>query len=140
MFIIDTNVVSELRKRDLADRRVLEWADRSDHSQFYLSAITVFEVRYGALRVERRDKVQGRHMLAWLQRDILDAFAGRILPIDTDVAAECAALHVPDPRPERDAFIAATALVHDLTVVTRNSKDFEPMGVKLFNPWTQAER
>lgn len=135
MFIIDTNVISELRKRNFADRRVLEWADRSDQTQFYLSAITVFEVRYAALRVERRDKVQGRQMLAWLQRDILDAFAGRILPIDAEVAAECAALHVPDQKSERDAFIAATAVVHGMSIVTRNTKDFEPMGVKLFNPW-----
>lgn len=135
MFIIDTNVISELRKRAHADRKVLAWADNADHRLFYLSSITVFEVRYGALRVQRRDKIQGGLMLEWLQRDILDAFAGRILPIDTNVATECAALHVPDPKPERDAFIAATALVHNLTVVTRNVRDFEPMGVRVVNPW-----
>ena len=135
MFIIDTNVVSELRKRDRADRNVVDWAGKADPTMFYLSSMTIFEIRYGALQIERRDKVQGQLMLAWLQRDILDAFAGHILPIDAEVAAQCAALHVPDPKPERDAFIAATALVHDLTVVTRNTKDFEAMGVKLLNPW-----
>lgn len=135
MFIIDTNVISELRKRDRADRKVLAWADDADDRLFYLSSITIFEVRYGALRVQRRDKVQGDLMLKWLQRDILDGFAGRILPIDAEVAAECATLHVPDPKPERDAFIAATALVHDLTVITRNVRDFEPMGVRVINPW-----
>ena len=138
MFIIDTNVISELRKRDHADRKVLAWADNADDRLFYLSSITIFEVRYGALRVQRRDKVQGGLMLEWLQRDILDAFAGRILPIDTEVAAECAALHVPDPKPERDAFIAATALVHGMAVVTRNVRDFAPMGVRMVNPWEET--
>jgi predicted nucleic acid-binding protein len=75
-------------------------------------------------------------MLAWLARDILSAFAGRIMPIDEEVALASASLHVPDRRPDRDAYIAATALVHDLIVVTRNTKDFEPTGAKLFNPWT----
>lgn len=135
MFIIDTNVVSELRKKDRADRRVVDWASKADRTLFYLSSMTIFEIRYGALQIEHRDRVQGKLMLAWLQRDILDAFAGRILPIDAEVAAECAALHIPDPKPERDAFIAATALVHDLTVVTRNTKDFAAMGVELLNPW-----
>lgn len=135
MFIIDTNVVSELRKRDRADRNVVDWAQKADPTMCYLSSMTIFEVRYGALQIERRDKVQGQMMLSWLQRDILDAFAGRILPIDAEVAAECAALHVPDRKSERDAFIAATALVHEFTVVTRNTKDFAAMGVQLLNPW-----
>lgn len=135
MFVIDTNVVSELRKRDRADRNVVDWAQKADPTMCYLSSMTIFEVRYGALQIERRDKVQGQMMLSWLQRDILDAFAGRILPIDAKVAAECAALHVPDRKSERDAFIAATALVHEFTVVTRNTKDFAAMGVQLLNPW-----
>jgi predicted nucleic acid-binding protein len=135
MFLIDTNVISELRKRDRADARVLAWADKADESGFRLSCITILEVRYGALLIQRRDPIQGNMMLAWFARDIVGAFAGRILPIDETVAIACAALHVPNPKPDRDAYIAATALVHDLTVVTRNTKDFAATGVKLFNPW-----
>lgn len=135
MFLIDTNVISEIRKRDRADKRVLAWADRTDGSEFRLSCITLLEIRYGALLIQRRDPLQGKLMLAWFTRDILEAFADRTLPIDTDVAIACAALHVPDRRPDRDALIAATALVHDLTVVTRNTRDFATTGVRLFNPW-----
>lgn len=135
MYLIDTNVISELRKRDRANPRVLAWADWTDREAYYLSAITIFEVRHGVLLIERRDSAQGALLRQWLERDILGAFAGRILPVDTDVALRCAALHVPNPRPDRDAYIAATALVHDLTVVTRNTRDFEGTGVRLFNPW-----
>jgi predicted nucleic acid-binding protein len=138
MFLIDTNVISELRKRDRAEPRVLAWADQSNEADFRLSCITLLEVRYGALLIQRRDPIQGNLMLAWFARDIVGAFAGRILPIDESVAIACAALHVPDPKPDRDAYIAATALVHDLTVVTRNTRDFTGTGVKLFNPWEAA--
>ncbi len=136
MYIIDTNVISELRKRNRANPNVLRWADETDPSGFFLSSVTLLEIKYGALLINRRDPVQGKLMLLWLNRDIIGGFAGRILPIDEDVALTCAALHVPDPRPDRDAYIAATALVHDLTVVTRNTRDFDGTGVKLFNPWT----
>lgn len=138
MFLIDTNVISELRKRDRAEPRVLAWADQTDEADFRLSCITLLEVRYGALLIQRRDPIQGKLMLAWFARDIVGAFAGRILPIDENVAIACAALHVPDPKPDRDAYIAATALVHDLTVVTRNTRDFGGTGVRLFNPWEAA--
>lgn len=138
MFLIDTNVISELRKRDRAEPRVLAWADQTDEADFRLSCITLLEVRYGALLIQRRDPIQGKLMLAWFARDIVGAFAGRILPIDENVAIACAALHVPDPKPDRDAYIAATALVHDLTVVTRNTRAFGGTGVKLFNPWEAA--
>lgn len=136
MYIIDTNVISELRKRNRANPNVLRWADETDPSGFFLSSVTLLEIKYGALLINRRDPVQGKLMLLWLNRDIIGGFAGRILPIDEGVALTCAALHVPDPRPDRDAYIAATALVHDLTVVTRNTRDFDGTGVKLFNPWT----
>lgn len=72
---------------------------------------------------------------AWLDERVLPAFAGRVLPIDTAIAQRCAKLHIPDPRSDRDALIGATALVHGLTVVTRNLADFKPTGVELFNPW-----
>lgn len=135
MLMLDTNVVSELRKRDRANPTVLAWADSTDPDQFYISAVTLLEVQYGALLIERRDAMQGRLMRAWISTEIIPNFAGRILPIDDVVALRCAGLHVPDRRPDRDAYIAATALVHGLTVVTRNTRDFLPMGVKLLNPW-----
>ena len=101
----------------------------------FLSSITVQELEIGVLLAERRDPAQGAVFRAWLDHHVLPAFAGRILPVDTAVAQRSAKLHVPDPRPVRDCLIAATALVHGLTVVTRNVADFEPCGVSLLNPW-----
>jgi toxin FitB len=137
MFVLDTNVVSELRKIRLgrADARVAKWADSVESVDLYLSAITVQELEIGVLLAERRDPAQGAVFRAWLNSHVLPAFAGRILPVDTAVALRSAKLHVPDPRPVRDGLICATALVHGMTVVTRNIADFEPFGVLLLNPW-----
>jgi predicted nucleic acid-binding protein len=134
MFLLDTNVHSELRKANRADPKVLLWSRRQDASHHHLSAMTIWEMEIGVLRIERRDRTQGMILRRWVEKTLLD-FAGRILAIDAMVALRCAALHVPKPRPDRDAYIAATALVHNLTVVTRNMRDFEGTGVKLFNPW-----
>lgn len=135
MFLLDTNVLSALRRRHRADDRVGVWAAALSPSDIFLSVITVLEIEAGVLSIERRDPAQGAILRGWVDRQVLPGFAGRILPIDTSIAQRCAALHVPDPRPERDALIAATALVHDLTVVTRNTGDFEPTGVRMLNPW-----
>lgn len=137
MFVLDTNVVSELRKIRLgrADKFVAQWADSVDSVDLYLSAITVQELEIGVLLVERRDPPQGAIFRAWLDHHVLPAFAGRILPVDTAVARRSAKLHVPDPRPVRDCLIAATALVHGMTVVTRNVADFQSSSVVLLNPW-----
>ncbi len=137
MFVLDTNVVSELRKVRLgkANAQVARWADTVNAATLYLSAITVLELEAGVLQMERQDPKQGGALRAWLDSQVLQEFAGRVLPIDTAVARRCARLHVPDPRAERDALIAATALVHSMTVVTRNVADFEPMGAPLLNPW-----
>jgi len=137
MFVLDTNVVSELRKIRLgrADARVAKWADSVESVDLYLSAITVQELEIGVLLAERRDPAQGAVFRAWLNSHVLPAFAGRILPVDTAVAQRSAKLHVPDLRPVRDGLIGATALVHGMTVVTRNVADFEPFGVLLLNPW-----
>ena len=137
MFLLDTNVVSELRKIRLgrADAHVAQWADSVESVDLFLSSITVQELEIGVLLAERRDPAQGAVFRAWLDHHVLPAFAGRILPIDTAVAQRSAKLHVPDPRPVRDCLIAATALVHGMTVVTRNVADFEPCGVLLLNPW-----
>ncbi|HEX8477759.1 MAG TPA: type II toxin-antitoxin system VapC family toxin [Telluria sp.] len=137
MYVLDTNVVSEMRKIRLgrADGNVALWADSVDAVDLYVSAITVQELEIGVLLAERRDPAQGAIFRTWLDRHVLPAFAGRILPVDTAVAMRSAKLHVPDPRPVRDYLIAATALVHGMTVVTRNVADFEASGAMLFNPW-----
>lgn len=135
MYLLDTNVVSELRRPERADVNVRAWASNTPAELYALSVVTVLELERGTLLIERRDAMQGAVLRRWLEREILAPLAARILPIDIPIARRCASLHVPDPRPERDALIAATALVHGLTVVTRNIADFEQMGVKLVNPW-----
>lgn len=137
MFLLDTNVISELRKAGdgKADANVTAWLSGTDATGFYISAVTIMELEFGILRVERRDTVQGARLRTWMDNHVLPEFSERTLPIDEVVALRCAQLHVPDPRPERDAYIAATALVHGMTVVTRNVADFEPTGVAIINPW-----
>jgi predicted nucleic acid-binding protein len=137
MFLLDTNVVSELRKVRLgkANPEVARWAETVEAVTLYISAITVLELELGALLVERRDAKQGRSLRIWLDSHVLPEFEDRILPVDAVVAQRWAHLHVPDPRAERDALIAATALAHGMTVVTRNLNDFAATGVKLLNLW-----
>lgn len=139
-FLLDTNVVSELRKAKAgkADPNVVAWGAEVPSSSLFLSAITVLELETGVLQMERRDPVQGAILRTWMDRRVLPAFSGRVLPVDTDVALRCASLHVPDPRSERDALIAATALVHGMTVVTRNVVDFVGMNVVILNPWASG--
>ena len=137
-YLLDTNVVSELRKRDgVADRNVIRWAARQDVDDLFISVVSVMEIDLGIRLVGRRDPVQAKALLAWFERAVLGDLADRILPISLDIALRTAALHVPNPRPERDAYIAATALSHGLTVITRNVADFEPMDVPLLNPWDE---
>ncbi len=137
MYLLDTNVISELRKVRVgkADARVAAWADSVDTPDLFLSAITILELEIGVLLAERRDLTQGAMLRAWLDRYVVPAFAGRVLSVDTATALRSARLHVPDPRPLRDSFIAATALVHGMTVVTRNVRDFERAGVSILDPW-----
>ena len=140
MFVLDTNVISELRKIRMgkADRHVERWAESVDIGRLHLSAVTILELEIGVLQVERRDPSQGALLRTWLETRVLPSFNGRIFPVDTAVAQRCAHLQVPDPRAERDALIAATALVHGMTVVTRNLTDFKLTGVPLLNPWDAA--
>lgn len=135
MFLLDTNVVSELRRPERAHANVRSWAQGVPSDLFAICAVSVFELERGALLIERRDLLQGAVLRRWLDHEVLRAMHGRIYPIDVTIAREAVRLHIPDPRPERDALIAATALVHGLTVVTRNTADFVPMGVALLNPW-----
>jgi predicted nucleic acid-binding protein len=137
MLLLDTNVVSELRniRTGKADLNVARWAEGLVTTDLYLSVITLQELEMGVLLCERRDPAQGALLRVWLDEHVLPAFEGRILPIDSAVAKCSASLHVPDPRPVHDAFIAATALVHGMTVVTRNVADFLTTGVGIINPW-----
>ena len=135
MFLLDTNVVSELRRPERADANVRAWASNSPAALHALSVVTVLELELGTLLMERRDAMQGAILRRWLEHEVLTPLSSRVLPIDIEIARVCASLHVPDPRPERDALIAATALVHGLTVVTRNTADFDSIGVALINPW-----
>ncbi|MEU4343840.1 type II toxin-antitoxin system VapC family toxin [Nocardia sp. NPDC023852] len=135
-FLLDTNVLSELRKSSrAANPSVRAWMAGRRPSELYMSVVTVLEIEVGIGRVERRDSTRGKRLRRWLEDDVLDVFAGRILGIDPAVARRVARLHVPDPRPERDAMIAATASEHGMTLVTRNVKDFAPMDVPVINPW-----
>ena len=135
MYILDTNVISELRKGRKARRSVRMWAQAMPSSSFYLSVVSVLELEIGVLLVERRDRNQGTVLRAWRDGHVLPSFSGRILAIDTVVAQRCALLHVPNPGSGRDALIAATALVHGMTVVTRNVSEFQATGVPVVNPW-----
>ncbi len=137
MFLLDTNVISELRKfgDGRADANVVAWTSGEDATTFYISALTLMELEIGILRVERRDARQGEMLRTWMDRHVLPEFNERTLPVDAAVALKCARLHVPDPRAERDALIAATAMVHGMKVVTGNVTDFEPTGVEVIDPW-----
>lgn len=136
MYLLDTNVVSELRKPPgRIDSGVAAWGRTLDAGEQFLSVVTVFEVELGILRIERRDAAQGAALRRWFDVSVLGAFERRTLMLDRGIVRRAAALHVPDPRPERDAYLAATALVHGLAVATRNVADFEPMGVPVLNPW-----
>jgi predicted nucleic acid-binding protein len=134
-FLLDTNVVSELRRGPKADAKVLHWARSVAASDMWLSVITILELELGVLRIARQDPQQADVLRRWLDQRVLTEFGPRILPVDIIVARRCAGLHVPDPRSERDALIAATALVHGSVVVTRNVVDFAPTGVALLDPW-----
>ena len=141
MFVLDTNVVSELRKVRLgkADTNVTAWTESVDAAELFVSAITIVELELGVRSIERKDASQGALLRSWLEQHVLPEFSRRTLPVDTAVAQRCARLHVPDKRGERDALIAATALVHGMTVVTRNVADFKPTGVPLVNPWEVSQ-
>ncbi len=125
---------------DKADLRVTTWAARVPAAALFISVITMLELELGVLLVQRRDAEHGALLRRWLDERALPAFEGRILAVDTAVARRCARLHVPDPRAERGALIAATTLVHGMTLVTRKAADFEPMRVEVLNPWAAQQQ
>ena len=137
MFVLDTNVVSELRKANTgkANANVVAWANSVLPASLFLSTISILELEMGILLIERRDQEQAKMLRNWLENQVLPTFEERILVVDTAVARQCARLHIPVPCSERDALIAATALVHGMTVVTRNVDDFKPTGIAILNPW-----
>ena len=140
MHLSDTNVVSELRKSPYgkANLNVVQWASNEDTQTLFISVITVLELEMGILSMERRDQQQGLMLRRWLEDQVLPSFEGRILPIDIAIARKCAELHVPDKRAERDAMIAATAVIHRMRVVTRNVADFDQAGIEVINPWLSS--
>lgn len=137
MYLLDTNVVSEFRKvlSNKADPKFVRWQMNIMPQLFYISAITVMELNIGILGKEHKDAVQGRILRSWFDNQVLPAFDGRILPIDTSTALICSKMHIPDNRSFRDALIGATAKNNGLTMVTRNVKDFKDMDLTIINPW-----
>jgi predicted nucleic acid-binding protein len=136
-YLLDTNVVSEMRKMrgGKADPRVVAWLGGVDKSELFISVVTLAELEFGTRRMERQDAAQGALLRSWMEGFVLRVFARQILLVTEDIALRCGQLHFPNPRPWRDAFIAAAALVHKLPVVTRNVEDFERMDVTVINPW-----
>lgn len=141
MFLLDTNIVSELRKvkTGKADKNVVAWAETVATNDLFLSAMTILELELGISLLERRDELQGNMLRTWLENQVLPAFENRILPVDVAIARRCAKLHIPNPCSDRNALIAATALVHKMTVVTRNTADFIATGVQILNPFDEQK-
>lgn len=138
MYLLDTNVISELRPGKRAQSpEVRTWASAQDFDALYLSSVTVLELRIGVQRKARVDGVQGRLLHVWMEA-LEQRFEGRILAFTARAARLCAPWHVPDPRSWRDSQIAATAKEHGFSLVTRNLVDFAGMGLQLVNPWTCA--
>lgn len=136
-YLLDTNVISELRKpAGRANPEVRAWVASRPAVSMHLSVVTIMEIDLGIERLRRRDPAQADRLTRWLNDDVLTVFTGRILPVDLSVARQAARLHVPDPRPERDALIAATAITQGMTVVTRHTKDFTNLTVPVIDPWT----
>ncbi|PID61433.1 MAG: VapC toxin family PIN domain ribonuclease [Gammaproteobacteria bacterium] len=137
MFFLDTNIISELRlaAKGKGDANVLAWAQCYEKTLFYTNVVVMMELERGILNIERKDHQQAQALTRWLERTVKPTFEQRIFPIDSATASICAGLHVPDRAPENDAWIAASAIQYDLTLVTRNHKDFAHLGVRLYNPF-----
>ena len=138
MYLLDTNVISELRKRR-GNPGVKQWVAGRSVADLAISVVTIIEIETGILRKGRSDPDQARILTRWFEGHVLMGFADRILPLDLSAARRVASLHVPDQAPQHDALIAGTALARGLTVVTRNTRDFERAGVDCLNPWSERD-
>lgn len=141
MFLLDTNIISETRKLGTSrvDPHAARWFTRVDVETSFVSAMTIFELERGVRQMERRDATQGSELRRWLDDQIMTTYEHRTLPLSREVALICAGLHIPDPKSERDAWIAATAIEADLTLASRNVGDFANMGVRLINPFDEVD-
>ena len=133
-FVLDTNVVSEPRKRSRADASVMRWFDSVETDDLYISVLVIGEIRQGIEGLRRRDPVQAGHLESWLA-GLRRGYADRILPVDLEAAEEWGRMNVPDPISTRGGLMAATAKVRNMTFVTRNTSDVARTGVRLFNPF-----
>ncbi|MGQ3215964.1 type II toxin-antitoxin system VapC family toxin [Shinella sp.] len=141
MLLLDTNVVSELRKvaSGRAHPNVVVWNETVDPAETFISSVVLHELEIGVRLVEHNDPAGGKVLRNWLENTVLTTFSGRILPLDEAAAVQAARWHVPDPKPINDSYIAATAFTRRMTLVTRNIRDFDGMGVALVNPWDLSE-
>jgi predicted nucleic acid-binding protein len=137
-FLVDTNVISELRRRDRAHPSVKAWFQTHPVDDLFLSVISLMELENGILRLPSNDRQHRQQLRSWLDGQIRPQFSERLLPIDEAVALKCATFNLAERTSLADFLIAATALVHDLVVVTRNVRHFEPTGVRIFDPWTYS--
>ena len=138
MYLLDTVTVSALRRPEKAPAALRRWVASVNPLQCYISVMTIFEVELGVRLLDRRDRLQAAPLRQWIDSVLRPSFRSRLLPVDEPVAIACAGLHVPDSRAARGALIAATAIVHGLTVATRNIRDFQGLPVALVDPWRAA--
>lgn len=138
MYLLDTNILSEIRKIQAgrANQGIAQWAQAHPKSLMYISAITLLELERGTLAAEQRDQQQGAVYRRWLSQIVLPEFQNRILPVDAQTVLLCAPMHVPDKKSLADSLIAATAMQYNMTVITRNEKDFIHTGAKIYNPFS----
>lgn len=135
MYLLDTNIVSALRLPHKQPPELRAWAASIPFEQCFISVITMLEIEIGILRLERREPASAKLLRQWVEGEVKPTFGDHVLPVDTAVAMACAPFHVPNPSSERDALIAATAIVHGLQVVTRNVRHFQHLPVRVIDPW-----
>lgn len=133
-WLVDTHVLSELRKGERAAAGIRSWFDAANEDQLFTSVLVVGELRRGIESIRRRDEPAAAALDTWLSR-LVESFTERVLAVDAAVADRWARLNVPDPVPTVDGLLAATAIVHDLTLVTRNTRDVARTGVRVLDPW-----
>ncbi len=138
MYLLDSNVISEVRKIKIgkANKGVVDWLSDKPFGQLYTCEIVIMELMRGIQLKRCKDPVQAQYLQDWFDNFVMPSFSGRILTINTKVSLICATFHVPNPRPENDTWIAAISKLYDLTLVTRNIKDFQGLPIKLLNPFS----